>query len=201
MHARNAIAQQRPIPDQRACSRCSALFSVNHRKASSCLFKKSSRVFISVPPKKHYSYLYKGVLVVLRSPKDEHTNGGTDQPTNRVALYASDPWDFVTENGRGPFLADIVRTDFSKRPGVSSWLVKLMAPLGRGEDAYTHALVSARHVGDKLEEIYSGRDLPTNVQLLTTHQLASDSREIPATRDADDGFIGSMRACMDGKHS
>ncbi len=78
-----------------------------------------------------------------------HINQG-----DRTELTLTDPWDFVTVNGSGPFVGTVTAVDSKNYKAI---VVRLDRPI-RYEGVEAHFIkASARHVGDKFEKIGEGK--------------------------------------------
>ena len=113
-----------------------------------------------------------------------------DAAAEQVELVPSDPWDFVTENGSGPFLGDVLRKDLVDPTGRVSWLLRLEKSVRDEGDSFQYVAASPRFVEHSLTEIYQG-EVATNFAFLTEAQLKSP--ELPnVLHKLPRGFIGSI---------
>lgn len=85
-----------------------------------------------------------------------------------VQLIVSDPWDFVTASGSGPFKARIVQRDNSSPPQM---LLKLEAPIEYRGSQYEFLVVSPRHTDDSFVHLFSGRSIHINALCIDRNQL------------------------------
>lgn len=83
---------------------------------------------------------------------------GSDLTNQRVALSISDPWDFGTECGTGPFTGTIARIDDEH---IVVWLDDPISYRGR---ALRIAVVRARHADERVGSVRS-RTLAANILL------------------------------------
>ena len=94
-----------------------------------------------------------------------------------VLISISDPWDWVTVNGGGPFAADVVAVE-------QDWLLaRLRTPLAYAEKSNDFILVSTRHANDSY--------LSLGANLIPSDLLPIPTAEI---REEDDGALASAIA-------
>lgn len=86
----------------------------------------------------------------------------------RVALMVSDPWDFGTECGVGPFYARITDAGVERINGVEveRALVTLERPIEYSGDSYLSAICSIRHEGVSFNDLLSRKIISLNITLL-----------------------------------
>ena len=85
--------------------------------------------------------------------------GRSDLTNQRVALSISDPWDFGTECGTGPFTGTIARIDDEQ------FVVQLDHPISYRGRVLRIGVVRARHIGERIGSVRS-RTLAANILLL-----------------------------------
>ena len=90
----------------------------------------------------------------------------------RVAILVSDPWDFGTEHGTGPFVGTVLDVTDERL------VIQLSDPIAHGGKMLCTAVAMARHVGDAVTAV-AKRTLAVNLVLLPveiTHasELAPD---------------------------
>jgi hypothetical protein len=118
---------------------------------------------------------------------------------NRVVVYASDPWDFVTDNGSGPFLADVLPINRGERPPSDPfWLLRLGQPLRNEHGAFTFLLAATRLAGYRLDDISGGVIVPTNFAFVSAEQATSEQQFDTSTTPPFGFFIGDLRAAKQG---
>jgi hypothetical protein len=102
-----------------------------------------------------------------------------------VDLSVSDPWEFGTECGEGPFRGRVV--DVAE----GALAVRLEAPLQYRGKTLVAAIVRPRHGGESTEVLKQTRRLVANFLFLTR-----DVSSLGALRRSEDGVaaIGSARA-------
>jgi hypothetical protein len=111
-----------------------------------------------------------------------------------VALMISDPWDFGTECGVGPFNGKI--TDFGTEKiadeDIERGLVELDRSISYLNTKYVSAICQVRHDGASLDNLKAGLDVSVNIALLP--KKAKTLREI-SSNDFRDGFaaLGSLQ--------
>ena len=81
----------------------------------------------------------------------------------KVDLFISDPWDFGTVCGSGPFSGEI--TQFDER----HILVGLDCPISYQGITYFSVLCAVRHTGVTVRAMRAGRDMHMNLILLPMH--------------------------------
>jgi len=74
-----------------------------------------------------------------------------------VEVSVSDPWDWVTENGSGPFVGEVVAND------TNHVLVRLKSPIQFADVENVFVLSSTRHAGDSYSNLKTGFSLPSNI--------------------------------------
>ena len=85
-----------------------------------------------------------------------------------VALMISDPWDFGTECGVGPFYGRVTDSG-TKRiadEDVQRALVTLDRPINYSNTKHVSAICSVRHEGAALEDLDTGSKVSVNITLL-----------------------------------
>ncbi len=82
-----------------------------------------------------------------------------DPARARVEVFITDPWDFGSKNGVGPFYGNVVDSDEKKI------LIRLDKPLGYSDTEYVYLLGEKRHEGDSIGAM-SGEAIPMNFVLL-----------------------------------
>ena len=82
----------------------------------------------------------------------------------------SDPWDFGTACGVGPFRGRVIDSGTKKiaDEDVQRALVTLDRPINYLNTNHVSAICSVRHEGASLEELEAGLDLSVNITLLPT---------------------------------
>lgn len=80
-----------------------------------------------------------------------------DTAGRKVLFGVSDPWDFSTQYGSGPFQGEIRATR------KEAWLVKLSAPLRYQNTEFSYLVVTARHDDKSLSEVSKTSAVPVNM--------------------------------------
>jgi len=86
-----------------------------------------------------------------------------------IKLTVSDPWEFCTENGEGPFSATIVSTDEHE-----SILLKLENSLKYDGHDCEYFVASPRHEGVQIESLEKN-ELDCNMKLIPKDKAESDN--------------------------
>jgi len=87
----------------------------------------------------------------------------------RVALMISDPWEFGTECGTGPFNGTLIDTGTERIADVEveRALVKLDLPIKYSNASYILAICHVRHEGESLDDLEAGGLVSVNISLQT----------------------------------
>ena len=121
------------------------------------------------------------------------------ETNRRLILRVSEPWDFVTDCGGGPFSALAVATfPDSFYPGEPRLLCRLDTPLLVGARAVQYLLVSARHVGRSLDDLAFGKVVPCNCLGLTEAETAEARFSVPPCGPGLVGAIELDRGAVQG---
>ncbi|MCK5001079.1 MAG: hypothetical protein KAS23_16160 [Anaerohalosphaera sp.] len=88
----------------------------------------------------------------------------------KVEFIASDPWDFVTAVGSGPFEGLVSGVCQDK----DSILVKLNEPLVFKDSVAEYLVISPRHQGYPLKGIMKGQEVCCGMMGITKEQAESD---------------------------
>ncbi len=111
----------------------------------------------------------------------------------KVGLMISDPWDFGTACGVGPFYGKVVDCGTKKiaDEDVQRALVTLDRPINYLNTNHVSAICSVRHEGASLNDLEAGLDVSVNITLLP--KAAKTLYEING-EDFREGFaaIGSL---------
>ena len=82
----------------------------------------------------------------------------------RVKLVVSDPWDFVTDNGSGPFEGEVVQ-EIS-----DAILVKLDTSIEDKGETYEFLVVSTRHAAEELSLVLGGNEVSCNATAISNER-------------------------------
>ena len=82
-----------------------------------------------------------------------------------------DPWDFVTTNGSGPFVADVIRVGHDKSTGVESLVLGLALPLKYKTEEFRYFMATTRHEGRTFQQVLSGEQVGCNLTGIPTERL------------------------------
>ncbi len=77
-------------------------------------------------------------------------------PGMKIAVTLIDPWDFVTQNGSGPFNAAVLRLEGKQTADEQSILIQLDHPVHNGEIECRYFVGKPRHEGSSLGRIFDG---------------------------------------------
>ena len=80
-----------------------------------------------------------------------------------VAFIASDPWDFVTACGSGPFTGAILRIRMNPGLMTTSLLVRCDLPITYAGETIRCVLIESRLAGRTLDGTSSSKDIPCNI--------------------------------------
>ncbi len=105
---------------------------------------------------------------------------------SRVALVMSDPWEFGTECGTGPFVGNIKDEDSGKV------LILLDKTISYGENNYSLCICSPRHQGEDINDILNGEKLAANMMLISA-KVASLSEVNEQTQYKTQAIIGTIK--------
>jgi hypothetical protein len=109
----------------------------------------------------------------------------------KVAILVSDPWDFVTEHGTGPFRATVLQLSDSDPGG--SILVQLQNPLVYKGIRCEYIIVSPRYDGEDILSLASGKFLCCSLTQLPADRVDSaDPFDLSWWRGGI-GLLGSIR--------
>ena len=86
----------------------------------------------------------------------------------RIRLTVSDPWDFGTVNGCGPFSGELLRIIVSSKYAESAVaVVKLEKSLYYKSSQYEYLFLQPRLRGIEIKEIAAGSAVPCNMTAIT----------------------------------
>jgi hypothetical protein len=111
----------------------------------------------------------------------------------RGVLVVSDPWEFGTENGTGPFPFEIVRVGDPAKPDErDSVLIRLLEPIRFRSTTWEFFAASPRHVGASIADLSAGRDIGWNLTGIPADRLASPF-DLSWWRGGGAALIGTLR--------
>jgi hypothetical protein len=109
------------------------------------------------------------------------------------ALVVSDPWEFGTENGTGPFSFEIVRVGDPAKPAErDSILIRLIEPVHFRSATWVFFTASPRHEGTSLADLSAGRDVGWNLTGVPADRLPSPF-DLSWWRGGGAALIGTLR--------
>jgi len=92
-----------------------------------------------------------------------------DLAGNAIEIVVSDPWEFVTDNGSGPFVGVVDRVEGE------CLLIRLDLAIEYGGQAFEHLVVSPRAACDDLAELsVTGRAINCNLVCVSGEVVRSD---------------------------
>ena len=91
----------------------------------------------------------------------------------KLDIVLVDPWDFVTTNGSGPFIAEVVRSGHEKSTGIESLLLGLALSLKYKTEEFKYFIATTRHEGKTLQQLLSGAQIGCNLTGVPTERLQS----------------------------
>jgi hypothetical protein len=106
-----------------------------------------------------------------------------------VSVFVSDPWEFGSECGTGPFLGTVI--DVSP----NSILVELAKPIFYGGRTLVAVIAKPRYAGDRMEALANG-PLTVNLVLITSDFLSSFAIQAESSREGIP-VLGSIE-CLGG---
>jgi hypothetical protein len=94
-------------------------------------------------------------------------------PGDAVQLTLSDPWDFVTSCGSGPFRGKVLR--FFQVGDLEQLLVEMSSDIAFGGRRCQHIVIKPRHCGHSLLEADPLTPVPCNATGLSRAQATSEN--------------------------
>lgn len=92
----------------------------------------------------------------------------------RGVLVVSDPWDFGTENGTGPFPFKIVQVGDPQKPDQrDSVLIRLLTPVQHRSKFWEFFTAAPRHVEASLADLSAGREVGWNLTGIPVQRLVA----------------------------
>jgi hypothetical protein len=91
-----------------------------------------------------------------------------------IKIIVSDPWDFVTAEGSGPFRAQIIKTT-KEESGRLRALIKLDTPIMFDKLTYEYLVAENRHLQHPLDEIVSGTKIPCSLTVTSPERAKSSN--------------------------
>lgn len=109
-----------------------------------------------------------------------------------VEFIVSDPWDFVTQCGSGPFSGVILKTGVDQQ-GDPLFLLALDNAISYDAVRCDYAVLSSRHQGKPLSEIETGLTVPCNFTCVSRDDaMSTDPFHVPFKRTSL-ALVGSLR--------
>src|SRR5215469_15309539 len=91
----------------------------------------------------------------------------------KLDILLVDPWDFVTANGSGPFVADVIGSGRDKSTGVEALLLGLALSLRDKTDVFRYFMATTRHEGRTFQQLLSGAEVDCNLTGIPAERLQS----------------------------
>jgi hypothetical protein len=101
-----------------------------------------------------------------------------------VSMMVSDPWEFGSECGTGPFLGAITDAD------ADTAIIRLDHPISYGGRSFPTAMAKPRHVGDQTSSVLV-KTLPANIVLLAV-SISATSEVTPDSRRGSVFVVGTV---------
>jgi len=112
-----------------------------------------------------------------------------DLAGNAIEIVVSDPWDFVTDNGSGPFAGVVDRVEGE------CLLIRLERAIEHGGQPFEHLVVSPRSTCDDLAELsVTGRSINCNLVGVSGEAARSDHAGDLSTWRSDLALLGNIRS-------
>jgi len=81
----------------------------------------------------------------------------------KVDVTLVDPWDLVTVNGSGPFVADVVQFCLVEPTGATALLLELHSPLRYNAEECRYFIATTRQENVKFEDLGIGKPIACNL--------------------------------------
>ena len=111
----------------------------------------------------------------------------------RVAFTVSDPWDFVTACGSGPFKGVILGIRPNPRSHDTSLLVRCDLPVAYEGETILCVLIESRLAGRSLDGMSNGEDIPCNVVPIDESRASPENPFDLSVQPPGGFFIGAIR--------
>lgn len=88
-----------------------------------------------------------------------------------VMIIVSDPWDFGTVHGTGPFFGEVLQTGPGhNRPGKLAILFRLKTPLLYQGTSCEYFVASPRHEGEDIQSLGQGKEVSCALTMIPPRQ-------------------------------
>jgi hypothetical protein len=91
----------------------------------------------------------------------------------KIDIVLVDPWDFVTVNGSGPFVADVLQFGHDSSTKTPALLLELHLPLKCAAEECKFFMATARHDGVALAELETGKRIVCNLTVIPEEKAKS----------------------------
>ena len=98
----------------------------------------------------------------------------SDLVGKKLDVVLIDPWDFVTTNGSGPFIANVIRFGHDKSTGVECLVLELALPLNYKTEEFGYFMATIRHEGRTFQQVLSDARIACNLTGIPTERLLGD---------------------------
>lgn len=89
-----------------------------------------------------------------------------------IEVNVSDPWEWVTDNGGGPFRGQVVAQ------GKDALLTRIEAPIKYADNLNEYVLATTRHAQDSFEGLIAGKQIPSNLLPIPEVAIGSLDAEV-----------------------
>ncbi|MCX6013532.1 MAG: hypothetical protein NTV30_09030 [Chloroflexi bacterium] len=91
-----------------------------------------------------------------------------------IIIIVSDPWDFVTKNGSGPFRACILTSNKDESDRLRA-LIKMDIPIIYNNLRYEYLIAESRYYQPAIDEIINGGKIPCSLTVIPYEKATSQS--------------------------
>ena len=117
----------------------------------------------------------------------------TDLGQMQVRIMVSDPWDWGSQFGCGPFFAQALKWEQSDDGRATSMLLRLSEPRTFEDVDCEYFIARPRHENSRLEGIARGQEVECGMTRITEEQVNSDKPFDLSRWRGGVGLIGSVR--------
>jgi hypothetical protein len=93
----------------------------------------------------------------------------------KVKLVVIDPWDFVTANGSGPFLATVLQVGRDQTTNYTALLLQVDPPFHYKGVECKYLVGSPRHEGRSIEQVFSGEQVTCSFTCIPEDRVKSSN--------------------------
>lgn len=109
----------------------------------------------------------------------------------KIALIISDPWDFYSKNGPGPFTANILQI---KNEDI---LIRLIKTIKFKENVCEYFIVRSRYETNFIEELIKGETIPVNLTMINDKNAKENDPFDLSNWRGGIGLIGTINIMKD----